>query len=142
MWNALLNAWPSLVGPDYNLWSDQWKKHGLCSYPAFDVHQYFSIALQNWGRRNLIDDLGRSGIRPLAFTLYTLSEVVEAIEKSVGFTPEIICRETVFGTYELLEIRLCHERNGIDLRNCTRKHDCPTNFYWSSVGGAETTKFP
>ncbi|RHN57402.1 putative ribonuclease T(2) [Medicago truncatula] len=124
LWNALLNAWPSLFGPDYTLWSNQWKKHGLCSYPTFDIHQYFSVALYNWGSRNLTDDLGRYGIRPLAYTL-------EAIEKSVGFTPQLICsNETTFWTSELLEIRLCHERNGIDLKNCTRQHGCPSNFYW------------
>jgi ribonuclease T2 len=80
-------------GSIYTLWKHEWRKHGTCAaaLPALDTeNKYFGQGLKWINQYDMSNILGKSGIQPNNQG-YTLQDVWNVVQKSVGKNPAIQC---------------------------------------------------
>ncbi|KAL9323470.1 hypothetical protein ACSQ67_008327 [Phaseolus vulgaris] len=104
--SELQQDWPNLLDTnDTEFWSDQWKKHGTCSYMMpFD---FFMLALDIYARNDLQAILNNAGI--LSGGNYDKNHIISAISISVGAKPQVVCSKA--SPKHVIEIRLCLDTN-------------------------------
>lgn len=100
--NELNRDWPSYLGKNDDFWKHEWEKHGSCSNMLpFD---YFRLTLDIYARNDLQQILEDAKILP--GSSYSPSQIINAIQISLGVEPFLICERNY-----LTEIRLCLNKN-------------------------------
>jgi ribonuclease T2 len=80
----------SFTGSNNRFWSQEWRKHGLCS--NFDMRTHFSLTLHIYRDHDVVEALRRDGIIPKQYSFYTLCKVVKVIKDAFGAEPTLVCR--------------------------------------------------
>ncbi|KAL5706717.1 ribonuclease T2 [Ranunculus cassubicifolius] len=116
----LQKQWPSLACPakdGMKHWSNEWTKHGTCSKSVLDQQKYFQAAINLKKKANLLQILKKAGIEPNG-KLFSVSDISEAIRKSVGHEPGIQCNLDKAGNSQLNLIYLCTNTQGSVFIEC------------------------
>lgn len=107
----LRHYWTDFLHKEPEFWEHEFDKHGQCSigYSGIgDEHAYFVQALKLAKSFNPLAILRRNGIEPNKTHKYKVSLVQETIEKTIGFKPQIQCRDG-----QISEMRFCLSKNDI-----------------------------
>ncbi|GAV76166.1 Ribonuclease_T2 domain-containing protein [Cephalotus follicularis] len=119
--SSLETNWPSLACPSsdgISFWTHEWDKHGTCSESVLDEHDYFQAALNLKSKTNLLQALASAGINPNGES-YNLSDIINAINQSDGFTPSIECNDDESGNNQLYQVYMCVDTSGSNLIECS-----------------------
>ncbi|CAO2829582.1 unnamed protein product [Amaranthus hypochondriacus] len=119
MQDRLRKEWPSFTCPQIGrkFWVHEWNKHGTCSKSALGEIAYFQAALNLKNRVNVLQALTRAGIRPNN-QMYPLKSVKEAIAKTTGFHPWVVCNRNSQGISQIWQVAVCVDKSGTRLINC------------------------
>ncbi|XP_022724528.1 extracellular ribonuclease LE-like [Durio zibethinus] len=125
--DTLQKCWPNYKNyKNINMcaesWKHEWVYHGICSdYAADKPLEYFSAAL-TFAKEYEYDPLKGTNVQPREEP-YEAQEIINAVKAKVGKTPQIQCNKNG-ETLQLLEIRLCFEKN----KSSITPRDCPKTF--------------
>nr|AAD56217.1 self-incompatibility ribonuclease [Solanum chacoense]AAF05729.1 self-incompatibility ribonuclease [Solanum chacoense] len=120
--------WPNLTTTEVEskknqfFWEKEYIKHGTCCLPLYDQNAYFKLAVDLKDKFDLLNLLGKHGIRP-GTTHLTSQKIANAIRTETRGIPNISCYDDFQGTSELLEIGICFDPNAI-VKNCFRPKSC------------------
>ncbi|KAL0555525.1 hypothetical protein IC582_009473 [Cucumis melo] len=120
----LVQYWPDVInGNNRRFWSNEWKKHGACIDPPFNITQYFELSLDHHRTYDLLKILNgvwhrnrqmpNNGLAPKDI----LNPIFNAINKTAG----IRCNKNgITKKLQLHEIVLCFDNNGTTLIDCPK----------------------
>eukprot|EP00270_Netrium_digitus_P004302 TRINITY_DN15317_c0_g5_i1.p1 TRINITY_DN15317_c0_g5~~TRINITY_DN15317_c0_g5_i1.p1 ORF type:complete len:349 (+),score=63.83 TRINITY_DN15317_c0_g5_i1:121-1167(+) len=132
----LVSVWPTFscgaTSGDY-FWGHEWAKHGTCTEGEIPndgsgstEHSYFSAALALYKKVNVIDALGRRGIRPSAVRSYSFTDVKSALTSAFGATS--IYLQCAKG--QIWQVYVCVDVHGRSIISCelpsSARGSCPT----------------
>lgn len=112
---VLEKYWPTLScgstsqcdGSRGSFWGHEWGKHGTCSYPVIqDEYSFFSKALELYFKYNITEILSNAGFSASNAHKYPLGDVIATIKKSVGATPQLVCKRGA-----VQELRICFDKD-------------------------------
>ncbi|XP_022158516.1 ribonuclease MC-like [Momordica charantia] len=136
----LLTYWPNVEDGNHQwFWGNEWLKHGKCSDPPFNQTAYFQTALNIRTNHNydLLAILNAAGLGPTGTGFRNYTAIEGAIHAATNRTPFLRCDVNAHTRrYQLYEIVLCFDRNGVTLINCNRNNTralrkrCPNQFVW------------
>ncbi|GFY87111.1 ribonuclease 1 [Actinidia rufa] len=118
--NRLQKDWPTLACPSgdgLKFWGHEWNKHGTCSEDVLDQHSYFEKGLDLKKKANLLEALKSAGIRPDG-KYYSLDNIKEVIEESLGVAPFIECNVDTSRNHQLYQVYLCVDSSGSNFIQC------------------------
>ncbi|KAG5527539.1 hypothetical protein RHGRI_028444 [Rhododendron griersonianum] len=121
--DQLKQEWPNLVGDDFQLWFEQWRKHGRCINDMTVVEKYFNTALDAMGEVGPLVELLLDGIglEPAGDDCYIKTQdIPSAIEKQLNKIVEVKCNKNKDGKSQIHEVYFCVSVQG-KLADCA--HD-------------------
>ena len=124
------NAWPNMLGDNFEFWKSQWNTHGRCTYEFMNQSQYFDTAIRIHKDNNLLNMFTKSSFKPNPYRTYLLSDIRSFLQ---GVLDNIVPQFRCIGggnsgvPLQIHEIRLCYDVTGTNRVNCTdRDVSCGT----------------
>ncbi|CAF4894046.1 unnamed protein product [Pieris macdunnoughi] len=146
--DKLLEEWTNIFNgtSNYALWAHEWTKHGTCAAqlePLNSELKYFSIGLDWLEKYSMARILSDAGIIASNTDDYHITDINNAVKKTLNIDPAIECRKMDGESY-MSEIRICFTKE-LKLCDCDgvlARRDIGTDSIITNCDGNKNIIYP